>query len=176
MGLVKRLYAHVFDWLFNLDEFLCYNTYMKKYWALLTRSHRDELYNPLTYPFLISTFAYGIGFLFFSHTDDVGKSSLFAAMTLIHPSAPQLWGLVAVVTIVMGLVFLLFNKPPYGRYSGLLGFMVWVFACFCWVLTGAILVACAVGVPNLIFWFWQFLSLSRFHREDVEDGYKNKRS
>lgn len=155
-----------------LDEFLCYNGYMRKYWLLLTRSHRDELYNPLTYPFLISTLVYGIGFLFFSSTDDVGKSSLFVAMHSIAPAAPQLWGLVAVATIVLGLVFLLFNKPPYGRYSGLLGFMVWVFACFCWALTGAVLVAFAVGVPNLIFWFWQFLSLSRYHREDVEDNYK----
>jgi hypothetical protein len=144
---------------------------MKKYWALLTRSHRDELYNPLTYPFLISTLAYGIGFLFFNSTTDVGKSSLFASMHALSVTAPQLWGLAAVTTIVLGVYFLLFNKPPYGKYAGLLGFMVWVFACFCWVLAGALLVFMAVGIPNLIFWFWQYLSLSKFRQQDIDDNY-----
>lgn len=136
----------------------------------MTESRRGETYNPLIYPFLISTLAYGIGFLFFAGTADVGKSSLFVAMSSVLPGAPQIWGAVAIATIIMGVYFLFFDRPTWGRVSGLFGFMVWVFACCTWILTGAFLVFVAVGVPNLIFWFWQYLSLSRFHREEVEDA------
>lgn len=123
----------------------------------------------MIWPFLIATFIYGVGFTFFSHTEGVDKSSLYSAMYDIHRTAPIVWGSVALITIIIGLTFLLFNIPPAGRISGLVGFALWVFAAFCWGLTGGWLLIGSIALPNLWFWFWQYLSLSLFRREDAED-------
>lgn len=142
---------------------------MNKYLSRLTSSQRQEKFNPLTWPFFLATFAYGLGFLAFFFTDGVSKSSLWLAMHSIAPSIPLIWGAVAVLTIVVGLTFLMFNIPPAGKISGLVGFMLWVFASFVYILTGAWLPLLSVALPNAWFWVWQYLSLSLFRREDAED-------
>jgi hypothetical protein len=63
----------------------------------------------------------------------------------------------------------MFNIPPAGKISGLIGFMLWVFASFCYILTGGWLLLFSVALPNAYFWVWQYLSLSLFRREDAED-------
>lgn len=152
----------------NFNE-VCYNMTMNKYIARTTRSARGELFNPLIYPFLLATSAYGLGFGFLTNTAGVHESSLFMAMTSIGASVPVIWGIIAVLIIIVGFTFLLFNLPPAGKLSGLAGFMLWVFATFCWGLTGGWLLIFAIGVPNMWFWFWQYLSLARFRQEDIVD-------
>ena len=142
---------------------------MNKYVSRITSSARGESFNPLTWPFFIATLAYGIGFTVFYGIDGTQKSSLFTAMVDIHQSIPFIWGLVAIATIVVGFTFLLFNIPPAGKISGLVGFMVWVFASFCWGFNGAWLLLFAVAIPNMYFWIWQYISLSVFRREDAID-------
>lgn len=142
---------------------------MNKYLSRVTSSARGEVFNPLVWPFLLSTLAYGIGFTFFKHTEGVEKSSLYIAMKSIIPLAPVVWGVIALLTIFVGITFLLFNIPPAGKLSGLVGFGVWVFAAFCWGLTGGWLLIGSIALPNLWFWFWQYLSLSNFRREDAAD-------
>lgn len=141
-----------------------------KYWSRLTRSARGETFNPLIWPALIATFVYGLGFSVFFWIETVGHSSLFEAMVSIHAALPIVWGVVALGTVVIGFTFLLFNIPPAGKVSGLIGFMVWLFAGFCWMLTGGWFVTLAVGVPNMWFWIWQYLSLSHFAGQDREDA------
>lgn len=143
---------------------------MNKYLSRVTSSARGEAFNPLIWPSLFSTLVYGVGFMVLAHTDSIEQSSLYRAMSGIHSLAPLLWGMVAVATIVVGLTFLLFNIPPAGKVSGLVGFMVWVFAGLCWVLTGGLFLALAVAFPNIWFWIWQYLSLSRFKAEDKRDA------
>jgi hypothetical protein len=143
---------------------------LHKYFSRLTSSARGEMFNPLIWPFLISTFAYGLGFaIFLPLTNMGGESSLFDAMNRIDPIAPVAWGIVALLTIIMGLSFLMFNIPPFGKVSGLVGFGLWEFAAACYAFNGDWLTLVAVTVPNMIFWFWQYLSLSRFRAEDAED-------
>ncbi len=91
------------------------------------------------------------------------------AMSSIHPFIPYIWGGVALGTIIVGLTFLLFNMPPAGKVSGLIGFMLWVFAGFCWIFSGGWILIFAIAIPNLWFWFWQYFSLSSLRREDKED-------
>lgn len=142
---------------------------MNKYLSRLTSSERGETFNPLTYPFLIATLAYGVGFSCFAWAAGVKASSLFTAMASIGAFIPYVWGALCVVVIIVGLTFLLFNIPPAGKVSGLAGFMLWVFAAFCWALTGGYLLLFAVALPNMWFWIWQYLSLSLFRREEAED-------
>lgn len=142
---------------------------MNKYLSRITSSQRGEVFNPLIWPFLVTTFAYGLGFTFFFGLEGVKQSSLFIAMASIAPAVPIIWGIVALITIIMGLTFLLFNIPPAGKVSGLIGFMLWVFAGFCWGLTGGWLLIFSLAVPNLWFWFWQYLSLSAFRHEESTD-------
>lgn len=143
---------------------------IKQRLSRVTSSARGEVFNPLMWPFLITTFAYGIGFTFFPHTESVENSSLFEAMTKVQGHFPLAWGVACLLTIIMGLTFLLYNIPPAGKVSGLIGFGLWVFAAFCWGLTGGWLLVAALALPNLWFWFWQYLSLSLFRREDAEDA------
>lgn len=142
---------------------------MNKYFSRVTSSARGEVFNPLVWPFLFSTLAYGVGFTAFINTGAVGQSSLFIAMAGFHAVIPVIWGSIALITIFTGLTFLLFNIPPIGKVSGLIGFMLWLFASFCWGLSGGWLLMVSIGIPNLWFWFWQYLSLSHFRREDAED-------
>lgn len=127
------------------------------------------MFNPLIYPFLFATLVYGIGFAIAIPLGVVGDSSLLTAMTQIGPHISMLWGWTAIVTIFGGMTFLMFNIPPFGKVSGLVGFMLWGFAGMCYALTGAWLALFAVAIPNMFFWFWQYLSLSKFRAEDSRD-------
>lgn len=142
---------------------------MGKYADRVTHSARGETFNPLIWPAIIATAVYGVGFTAFFWLGTVGHSSLFVALSTIHSALPILWGLAAVTTVVIGFTFLLYNIPKAGKTSGWLGFMVWLFACFGWCLTGGIFVALAVGVPNMWFWIWQYFELAKFRREDLAD-------
>lgn len=142
---------------------------LKKYLNRLTKSARGETFNPLIWPSLIATFVYGLGFTAFSWVPSVGHSSLWAALTGIHAFLPFIWGAAALCVVIVGFTFLLFNIPPAGKVSGIAGFMVWLFAGWAWWLTGGGFVVFAVALPNMWFWIWQYLSLSKFAREDTED-------
>lgn len=142
---------------------------MNKYLSRVTSSQRQENFNPLSWPFLAATFSYGIGFTVFAGTSGTQASSLWTAMTAIGPAIPFIWGVVCVLTILVGLTFLLFNIPPAGKISGLVGFTLWVFASVCYILTGGWLLLFSVALPNAFFWVWQYLSLALFRREDAED-------
>lgn len=136
----------------------------------VTSSARGERFNPLIWPFLLSTFAYGIGFAFIlPFTSDAGHSSLYNSMSDVGSGIPNIWGAVAIFTIIGGLGFLMFNISPFGKVSGLLGFMVWLFAAWCYILTGEWLVLFSVAIPNMWFWLWQYLSLSVFTGQDTLD-------
>lgn len=135
----------------------------------LTRSARGELFNPLIYPFILVTFAYGIGFTFFSNTDPVGQSSLYQSMTAISPLLTTIWGIAAISVILIGFYVLVKDKPPLGKFNCFLSFLLWFFAATVYVLTSGWLTLFAVVVPSLYFWTWQYFSLARFRDEDVLD-------
>lgn len=142
---------------------------MRKYWSRITSSARGELFNPLIWPFLVCTFAYGIGFTFFGWTHAVGASSAYQALSAVGSLFPLAWGIVAILTIVLGFTFLMFNLPPAGKISGLIGFMLWLMIGIAYAIEGAYLVLISVAGVNMFFWAWQYISLSRFRREDAED-------
>jgi hypothetical protein len=142
---------------------------MNKYVFRATHSERGELFNPLIWPFLIATFAYSVGFLTLFSTEAISKSSLWVTMHGLWAPLPFVWGSVCFITIVMGLTFLMFKIPPIGRLSGLLGFMIWVFAGLCWALTGGYITLFSIALPNMYFWMWQYISLSNFRRQEADD-------
>jgi hypothetical protein len=143
---------------------------MNKYLSRITSSARGETFNFLIWPFLLATGAYGVGFaLIMPYTDDAGHSTLYDSMEAIYPHAPQLWGIIALLNIIGGLVFLLLDITPFGRASGLVGFTLWCFAAWCYMLTDDWVTLFSIAIPNAMFWIWQYLSLSLFRRENAED-------
>lgn len=142
---------------------------MNKYIARLTSSARGEAFNPLTWPFLFSMLAYGVGFVSISITGATAPSTLYVVMLGLGSFLPLVWGVIAILNIVGGVTFLLFNVPPFGKITGLVGFMLWLFAGFGYILAGGWLPLIAVVLPNMFFWIWQYLSLMRFRAEDVSD-------
>lgn len=121
-------------------------------------------WNPLMWPFLLATAAYGIGFSFIlPFTFDAGSSSLFIAMNSLGHIVPIIWGLAAVCAMIGAISFLIWNQESLGKASGLLGAALWFFASGCYIATGDWLVLFSVALPNLIYWIWQYLSLSQFY-------------
>lgn len=142
---------------------------MNKYVERLTTSPRGEIFNPLTYPFFIATFFYGLGFLFLGGFTGVKESSLHAAMLALGGVVPPLWGAAALAAIALGVTFLLTKAKTIARLSAMVGFMVWLFAACCWLFTGGWLLVFTIAIPNIWFWVWQYFSLSTFQREAAED-------
>lgn len=142
---------------------------MNKYFSRVTSSARGEVFNPLTYPFFLTTLLFGTAFVSYSWFNGVTTTSLFVIMESLGAFVPFVWGVVALATIVMGITFLMFNIPPAGKVSGLIGFTVWLFAGLCWMFGGYWLIAMSIAAPNMYFWGWQYLSLRLFRAEDAED-------
>lgn len=135
----------------------------------MTRSARGEFFNPLVYPFLLTTFAYGLGLTAFSWTAAVQKSSLVTALDTVAPFATVVWGAVALAVIIVGLYVLIFDKPPVGKANCFVAWLLWAFAAMAYILTGNWLTVFSVAIPSLMFWTWQYFELSRFRHEDVLD-------
>jgi len=135
----------------------------------LSRSARGELFNPLIYPFLIATFFYGLGFTFFSGTAAVDSSSLHTAMLAISPALTVVWGVLAIVVILVGAYVLIFDKPPIGKANCFVAWSLWFFAAVVYALTGGWLPLLSVALPSLWFWTWQYFSLAKFRAQDVLD-------
>lgn len=144
--------------------------YVTSAYTRLTRSARGEFFNPLIYPFLLTTLAYGIGFSLFRFTEAVHESSLFLAMTTINPAIPVIWGTLAVIVIIVGLYVLVFDKPPIGKANCFVAWMLWLFAAIVYALTGGWLTLISVATPSLMFWTWQYFSLAKFRAQDVLDS------
>lgn len=135
----------------------------------LTQSARGELFNPLIYPFLIMTLAYGVGFTVFGKTDAVALSSLFEAMHQLHPLATLIWGVLAIAVIIVGLYVLVKDKPPVGKANCFVAWLLWFFAGIVYMLTGGWVTLFSVAVPSLWFWTWQYFSLTKFREQDRLD-------
>lgn len=116
--------------------------------------------NPLVWPFMLTTLAYGLGFALFSSTTGVHDSSLFTAMHGLGATIPVFWGVAALVVLAVGVSFALTNHPKAGKVAGFLGFCLWVFATWCWYLAGGWLLVFAVGTPNVLCWIYLYLSLA----------------
>lgn len=143
--------------------------YVTSIWTRISKSARGEFFNPLIYPFILVTFAYGVGFTFFNHTPAVYESSLYQAMVSISPLLTTVWGILAILVILIGFYVLVKDKPPMGKINCFLAFLLWFFAGTVYVLTSGWLTLFAVVVPSIYFWTWQYFSLARFRREDVLD-------
>lgn len=137
-----------------------------------TMSDRGERYNFLIYPFLLSTLSYGIGFALFGSTKAVVKSSLHVAMTDMITWLPAAWGTMCILVILLGAYLLLFDIPPIARANAMTGFILWCFGAWCYFWDGGYLPLAAVALPNIVFWAWQFISVSRFREEEVKDARK----
>lgn len=139
---------------------------MVKILRRFTHLDNNTKINVLIYPFLLATLSYGVGFLCFgAWAGWVTKSSLFTAMTAIHPWIPFIWGACGLVAVLMAILFIGTRKAlGLGDTAALFGSLVWLFAAFCYALTGGYLLVFAVALPNLIFWIWYFFRLSSFRR------------
>lgn len=144
--------------------------YVTSSFTRLTRSARGELFNPLIYPFLLSTFAYGIGFTLFRNFTAVHESSLFMAMEAISPTLTLIWGVLAIAVIIVGIYVLVYDKPPIGKANCFIAWMLWLFACIVYIQTGGYLTLFSVSLCNLMFWTWQYFSLAKFRQQDVVDS------
>lgn len=121
--------------------------------------------NPLFYPFLVSTFLYGLGFATLNWWSGVSSSSLFQAFFAIHPWLPIIWGVAAVLAATAALVLLLRRKGRFGELAAMFGFLVWLFALIIYAMNGFWLVMATVAAPNLYFWIYYYFKVKWYERQ-----------
>jgi len=124
-------------------------------WKRLRYNENGEPYHPLMYPPLIASFAYGFGFTFFT-ASWVTTSSLYQAMFAIQSWLPHVWGIAALIAVVLNLVSLVFRHRKYEPPPTFLGVLVWLFALLVYLLGGDYLITVSVTLPNLLFWIWYY--------------------
>lgn len=145
--------------------------YITSLFERASRSARGELFNPLIYPFILATFAYGMGFTFLRLLGrESGASSLFNAMVSISPTLTLIWGVLAIAVILVGAYVLVKDKPPIGKANCFVAWSLWAFASIVYALTGGWLPLFSVALPSLYFWTWQYFTLAEFRRQDVADA------
>lgn len=144
---------------------------MNKYISRLTSSSRGEPFNKLAWLFLLPTFFVGLALSVGIPMGLGGIAEMMAASlnnTISHGAVT--WGVIAMFNIVMGSTFLLFQFPPFGKASGLAGFMLWVWAGLSFAISELYLLVLIICLPQAVFWIWQYLALSRFRGEDKDDA------
>lgn len=142
------------------------NRYVKRF--IYVDDSEERKINPLFYPFLGATFFYGVGFVFFGWSSGVNRSSLFIAMTEMHVWIPEVWGFFAILSVFMAFVLILTRTfPVIGSSAAIFGFLVWLFACWVYILGGYWLMLLTVAIPNLSFWLYYFVRVKWYshHKE-----------
>lgn len=143
---------------------------MKKYInRVLYRSPGKQL--PfLIYPFLLMTAAPGFAYVFFSSTNTVSASILFTLTSVTFGSIfVSVWGVAAVVAVLLALVNIVFRKKWAGRSAPMLGFMVWLYALIIYLDSSFILQAIGYAIPQMLFWAWHYVRVEQYWR-NVENG------
>lgn len=115
--------------------------------------------NPLVYPFVLATLAYGVGFTVFGGEAAVRASSLFDAMDSISPLLTHVWGIACIAVVVLVLFSILKSKNALGKTSCFAGALLWFFASFVYILVGGWLTLFSVAIPSLLFWAIQYHEL-----------------
>lgn len=122
--------------------------------------------NPLFYPFLLATFAYGLGFTAFPWWSGVNSSSLFSAMSAIQFTLPHLWGIFALLAGIFAMILVLFRRGGWlGETAAMFGFLVWLFAGIVYALGGYWMVFLSVTGPNMYFWGWYYIRVKWYERQ-----------
>lgn len=117
--------------------------------------------NPLSWPFLIATFVYGVGFAFiFPTTGAVGTSSLHMAMTALGggPIICIIWGILSILVVLLTLYGIYNGKYKFAKRLTLLGATLWIFAGFGYIYDFNLVVLLSVALPNIWYWIWKFFN------------------
>lgn len=140
---------------------------MTSYWKrfVYVSKGSQQRVNPLIYPFLAATLLYGLGFFLLGDWTGVSTSSLFTAMSALHNFLPAVWGAMAALAGILGVATIVARKALLGEVPSLLGFSVWAFAAFVYILNSFWLVLLTVALPNLYFWVWWFFRIKWYDRE-----------
>lgn len=137
--------------------------YIKRF--VYVGSDEHSKINPLIWPFLLATTLYGLGFMLLGDWTGVSSSSLFGAMYDLHNFLPTLWGLVASLAGAAAVTIIARRSGWWGELAALLGFSVWLFAFFVYLLQGFWLVLLTVALPNLYFWTWWYFRVKWYERQ-----------
>lgn len=146
---------------------------MSKY--LLRLMYRDveekELHNPLMHPFLLLTAAYGVALVFFANTAPVQATVLYVLTIAELPDAVvSIWGIVALIVTVLNIIGVMVRVRWLSRSVALGGVALWIYAFFLYALNGYILQLFIAAVPNMIFWFWYYYTIGKYHDREYHSS------
>lgn len=147
----------------------CYNAFMwKKYWHRLRYRSEGNPFPTWLYLTFLLTFANGIAFTFFGHTQTVQASVLFQLTAVYGHGFVSAWGIVAVAAVVMSTINLLFRYRPVSGAGPWLGYVAWLFAA--WVyLTHGYWLQLVSAFCWFVFWFMHHRRLHQYRR-NVDSG------
>lgn len=136
-------------------------------WKRLVYRTPGKMHNFLMYPFLLMTASYGVALTFFQHTTPVQESILYSLTVISLPeSVLSVWGVVALVVSVVNFVALILRKRSLGTFVSMLGFLLWLYAFWLYLLNYYVLQLFFAAIPNLMFWGWYYVSINKFHNNE----------
>jgi len=138
---------------------------MKIKWDNFAKGSGDAPINPFMYVFTYITAVFGICFTFFPHVSGAYQTFLYELTTLqTQEFTTSIWGLCAIVAVVIGLVALNYRKRWMGNAASMFGFLVWLFAAVTYAVGGFWFGFLVAALPNVYFWAWMYFKTEQYHR------------
>ena len=119
--------------------------------------------NPLAHIFFYITFVFGMAFTFFGKTDTVREAVLYSeSQRQFGEWSLSVWGVCAMLVSVWNTYIIIARKP--NSFGAMLGFALWLYAVLIYLSGDFYFQILVAAVPNLIFWGWWYIRLSRYFR------------
>jgi hypothetical protein len=142
---------------------------MKQVFKNFLWQKENEPQNLLTYLFLIVNLSYGINFVFFGYTTPVKVSIISNAF---FPG--WMWGAACLMLVTLTIVGIATRNRAVGQAVGFPGVMVWGYGFALAILSFQWLAAFAVYLPQVLFWVFWHIGVTRFYEKEKIIKRRNK--
>jgi len=125
----------------------------------------------LAYPFIFTSFFFGLGFTTPFGGESTYKSSLYQALNQTDPLLPYIWGAAALTAGTLAFILIPSRKLILGEIAAFLGFMTWLYAIFIYGQGDSWLLVITVGFPHLFFWTWLYFRIKQNKNHRITEGF-----
>lgn len=143
-----------------------YDNTMKKYIRRLYMKTDTAPFNPFLHVFVIKTLVIGMLFTFYASNQKIESLTLFQLTNDYLPNqAGNFWGLALILVVIGHVLEMEFRGKGFGRYTAMLGFMLWLYAAVVYLLNGNWFGIIAITATSIFFYAWYYGSSINYQRD-----------
>lgn len=121
----------------------------------------DGLPIPLsTHLFFFMTLVFGVAFVLPPGVFNTFSSPLWLFSSSVGVGTA--WGIGLLLTSALNALMLLTRSESLAKVTGVLGFCLWLYACFAYFYIGFWLGFLAAALPSTVFWAWYSIQVAKF--------------